>query len=248
MTSLAHDLQNDDRLPKLRKLYKTLGEDVAQGDAAIPNLFLLLLRATADKVIDLSKDAAGQDEFARAYGAFVTAKNNRAVFDRSDDSTKVQISKLRRAGVLGTKATFDPVYAMDKFIEVHKDLPVEAIKPAYTAFVDFAREQAKLDEIMDEDAMKAIAFKNPPKDKTLEKALEQIKKLTEKLITGENNAGLKCQDPDLITADEFIGSALKNVMTLRTDAEDEAKLEEIYARRADKANPVKAIEFSQAAE
>ena len=93
------------------------------------------------------------------------------------------------------------------------------LKPTYASFVDLAREQNALDDAMDDSEIEAVMRKNPPKDTTLEQELKAIHKKVEKLISGDNKAGVKDQSSELIQAEELLRTRLAAL--LEKNARDE---------------------------
>jgi hypothetical protein len=241
MTSLEHDTQNDTRLSDFMSVVRELGRDAAMGKDALPNLAISFVRAVSDQVIDLAKDQNGDDGAARVFKAYAASEGKKAVHDRTETGLKANISKLRQLGNFASNPKWDAVDVLNKAHTIRQDAKRDDIdvKPAYAAFVDVAREQLKQDdELTDAQLFAAVTKTDNSREVTLEKELTAIHKKMEKLITGENSNQLKDQSPELIQAHELIGQRLAALMTAKQQAEDDAKLEEIYARRAAAAQPI----------
>lgn len=238
-TSVEHDASvNDTRFSDFMSNVREFGRAEAAGKDALPMLTVAVVRAVADGVVDLDKDSDGNDAAARIYTAYAQAKTKKAVHERTDNGLKANISKLRQIITFAGNPKYDAVDVLNRAIVRRKEMEEQEIdvKPAYAAYVDVARAQNKQDDPLTDEQITECVGKAPPRDKTLEGELEKIQKAIDKIITGENPHGIKDQSSELVQAHELIGARLAALMQARQDAEDDAKLAEIEARRAARNN------------
>jgi hypothetical protein len=242
MTSLVHDTTNDNRLSDFNAQVRELGRDAAAGKDSLPNLAMAFARAVVDGVIDPAKDASGKDGAARVFDLYAQAEGKKAVHDRTEGGLKANVSKLRQIQNAASNPKWDFVDVLNRAHTIRQDYKRCEIdvKPAYAAFVDVAREQQKFDDALTDMQIADVVKKGESsKEVTLEGELKRIQKKVEKIITGElkdhTGAPLKDQSPELIQVQELINQRLAALMTTKQDEEDEAKLAEIMARRAQRA-------------
>jgi len=226
---------NDTRLSDFMSQVRELGRDEAMGKDSLPKLAVAFVRAVADGVLEMGKDTDGNDGAARVYYDYVKSKTKKQIHDRSDAGLKANISKLRQIGIFAGNPKWDAVEVFNKAFTIRADHEKDdiAVKPAYAAFVDVAREQLKQDDQLTDGQIGAtVMATSKTKEVTLEGQLQKAHKILEDIITGENKHGLKDQSTEVLQAAECISVRLAALMTVKQTAEDEKILAEIAARRA----------------
>lgn len=240
-TGLAHNANvNDTRLSDFLASVREFGRDAASGKDALPKLAISVVSAAADGVIDQAKDQDGKDGATRIFEEYTRAEGKKAIHNRSPESVKAQVSKLRQLINFGSNPKFDGVEVINEAFEVRTRFMDEGIevKPAYAAYVDVAREQLKQDTQLTTNQIESVVAKSTaPKETSLEKVYQKMQKDLESIITGEGKgslAGLKDDAPEIEQMHELIGQRLAKIMQAKLDAEDDAKLAEateILSRR-----------------
>lgn len=232
--NLTHSSTNDTRLADYMKTVREDGRLRAQGRDSLPNLGIRFIRAVADEVLDIAKDADGMDAAARIFTEFANSDNNKSVHDRSPDSVKAQISKLRALQKFASNPKWDAVQVGNDVIAAIEDYRKDQIdtKSTYAALVDVAREQLKSDTQLTASEIGVLVLPTTAvKEVTLESKLEKIAKAIEEVITGENKDNIKDQSPELMQAGELVNTRRKELLQLATKAADDKTLAEIAARR-----------------
>lgn len=220
--NLEHSSTNDTRLQDFMGVVRDLGRDEAMGKDALPKLAVAFVRAVVDGVIDMGKDSDGNDGAARVYFDYVKAKTKKQIHDRSDAGLKANISKLRQIGTFAASPKWDAVSVFNRAFTIRADHEKDdiAVKPAYAAFVDVAREQLKQDqELTDGEIGAVVMASSKTKEVTLEGQLQKAHKILEDIITGENKHGIKDQSQEVISAAEQISARLAALMTKRQQDE-----------------------------
>ena len=233
--SLEHDTQNDTRLSDFMGAVRELGRDSAAGKDSLPNLAVAFARAVCDGVIDVAKDSTGRDGAARVFEAYAGAEGKKAVHDRTEAGLKANISKLRQIQTAAGNPKWDFVDVLNRAHTIRQQAKRDDIdvKPAYSAFVDTAREQLKHDEALDDAMIFATVTKTEStKEITLEGQLKKAGKILEDIITGEKWPHIKDQSPEVLAACEQIAARLACLMVAKQTEEDDKKLAEIMERRA----------------
>lgn len=237
--NLTHSSTNDTRLETFMSDVREYGRDSAVGKDALPKLAFRFIRAVADEVLDMGKDAVGDDGAARVFKTYASSEGKKQIHDRSSDSVKAQNSKLRTIGKAASNPKWD-------FVQVSNDLQVAIqdykksgidTKPTYAALVDVAREQLKSDTQLtyDEIAVLCLPTTKEPKEVTLESKLEKIQKQLEDVITGEDKDGLQDQSSEIAIAAENLGIRRGQLLQLAQAAADDKAQAELDARRAARA-------------
>jgi hypothetical protein len=231
---LTHSATNDTRLADYMKTVREDGRLRAQGRDSLPNLGLRFIRAIADEVLDIAKDSDNNDAAARVFTEFANADGNKSVHDRSPDSVKAQISKLRALQKFASNPKWDAVGVANDVVCAIADYKKDAIdtKSTYAALVDVAREQLKSDQQLTSAEIGVLVLPTSNvKEVTLESKLNKIAKAMEEVITGENKDAIKDQSPELMQAAELVNTRIKDLMLLAQTAADNKVLAEIAARR-----------------
>jgi ribosomal protein S17 len=215
-TTLEHSATNDTRLEDFMKEVREWGRDEAMGKDALPKLAVAFVRAVADGVIDMTKDIDGSDGAARVYMDYVKAKTKKQVHDRTDAGLKANISKLRQIGAFAGNPKWDAVDIFNRAFTIRADHEKDdiAVKPAYAAFVDVAREQLKQDDpLTDAEIGGVVMSTTKTKEVTLEGQLAKAHKILEEIITGENKHGIKDQSSEVLQAAECLSVRMAALMT-----------------------------------
>ncbi|WP_454627737.1 hypothetical protein [Bradyrhizobium cenepequi] len=213
--NLEHNPTNDTRLSDFMTQVRDLGRDEAMGKDALPKLAVAFVRAVVDGVVDMAKDADGNDGAARVYIDYVKAKTKKQVHDRTDAGLKANISKLRQIGTFAGNPKWDAVDVFNRAFTIRADHEKDdiSVKPAYAAFVDVAREQLKQDQALTDAEIGAVVMTtSKTKEVTLEGQLQKAHKILEEIITGENKHGIKDQSTEILQAAEQISVRLAALM------------------------------------
>lgn len=196
----------DDLVKETRKL----GTEKAEGDDSLAKLFLRVVRASAEGIIDLTKNKHGDgvDDARFLFSTFANSVAKKSVHERTQNGMKANVSKLRQAVVVGSLTTCDPIDLYNRVPTLLRGLQNadEKVQPAFAAYVSVARAQINAakngDGDLSDDEIKSAMRKAEAEEPTLEKFLASEVKRMEKAISGEN--GFKCQDPRLINAFEQV--------------------------------------------
>jgi hypothetical protein len=233
---MTHDNSvNDTRLSDFMGTVRELGRDAAAGKDSLPNLAVAFTRAICDGVIDVAKDATGDDGAARVFKTYAAAEGKKAIHDRTEAGLKANISKMRQIQNAANNPKWDFVDVLNRAHTIRQQARADDIdvKPAYAGFVDVAREQLKHDEALDDAMIFATVTKTvSEKEVTLEGQLKKASKILEDIITGEKHPHIKDQSPEILAAAEQINARLAALMTVKQTEEDDKKLAEIMARRS----------------
>lgn len=233
--NLTHNpTQNDTRLDDFMKEVREFGRDSASGKDALPNLAHKFIRAVADGVVEMAKDADGDDGAARVFKTYAASEGKKQVHDRTEAGLKANISKFRQIGNFAGNPKWDAVHVANQTHVIRQDHKKDGIdvKPAYAALVDVAREQLKQDtQLTDGEIGALVMTTSKVKEVTLEGQLEKAHKILEDLITGEGKHGLKDQSPELLQAAEQIQVRQRALSQMMQKNKDDAVLAEIAARR-----------------
>lgn len=212
-------LVNDTRFADLNKLVVKLGKDAADGVDALPKLALAVATAAFDRVIDLEpkhavtrdKKSINVDDADILYDVYQKADGKKQFGDYKTTSRKAQVSKLRAI----VKAGLNPNCELPKVLihaaELRNQMAEQKTKvlPAYPAFVQVAREQAELDRPMTDDELREAIAKPQTDAASVVDYVTRAKNVLDKLITGENADGVKCQDENVLKAFEALNSFLQ---------------------------------------
>ena len=216
--NLEHSSTNDTRLSDLMGVVRDLGRDEAMGKDALPKLAVAFVRAVVDGVVDMAKDTDGNDGATRVYCDYVRAKTKKQVHDRSDAELKTNISKLRQIETFAESPKWDAVSVFNRACTIRADHVKDdiAVKPAYAAFVDVAREQLKQDqEPTDGEICAMVMTTSKAKKVTLEGQLQKAHKVLKDIITGGNKHDIKDQSAEVLRAAEQLSARLAALMTRR---------------------------------
>lgn len=245
-TALSHNSSvNDTRLSDFMASVREFGRDAASGKDALPKLAISVVSAAADGVIDMGKDADGKDGATRIFEEYARAEGKKAIHNRSPESVKAQVSKLRQLLNFGSNPKWDAVEVINEAFEVRGKFMDEGIevKPAYAAYVDVAREQLKQDSQLTTNQIESVVAKSPNiKETSLEKVYQKMQKQLEDIITGEGKgqlAGLKDDAPEVEQMHELVTQRLAKLMQAKQDADDDALLaraQEILSARGTSSN------------
>lgn len=232
--NLTHGATNDTRLKDYMATVREDGRLRAQGRDSLPNVAIRFIRAVADEVIDTAKDADGMDAAARVFTAFADADGAKSVHDRSPDSVKAQISKLRALQKFASNPKWDAVQVGNDVVIAIEDYRKDQIdtKSTYAALVDVAREQLKSDTQLTSSEIGVLVLPTTNvREVTLESKLEKIAKQIEEVVTGENKDNIMDQSPELNQAYELVKERSKQLLAMSTKNADDKVLAEIAARR-----------------
>lgn len=216
--AIATHGQNDKRHADLMKQITKLGEEASLGKDSLPKLAHAVVRAAADKVINLEdKDKNGNDAAAQIYERYVKAESNKAIHEHSSGGKKANVSKLRQLISMGAMSSIDGAEVMQAAFEARERLMAEnqKVKAAYPFYVDVAREQLKTDVALTDTQLEEIAAKGEAKEKTLEGELGKILKSLESLVSGENRDKLQDDDELTMAAFEAVRERVEKFATLR---------------------------------
>lgn len=192
----------DDLVKETRKL----GTEKAEGDDSLAKLFLRVVRASAEGIIDLTKNKHGDgvDDARFLFSTFANSVAKKAVHERTQNGMKANVSKLRQGVVVGSLTTCDPIDLYNRVPTLLRGLQNadEKVQPAFAAYVSVARAQISAakngDGDLSDDEIKSAMRKAEAEEPTLDRFLQSEVKRIEKVISGE--AGFKCQDQRLLDA------------------------------------------------
>lgn len=217
-TKTEAPLVNDTRFADLNKLVNKLGKDAADGVDALPKLALAVATAAFDRVIDLEpkhpvirdKKSINVDDADMLYDVYQRADGKKQFGDYKTTSRKAQVSKLRAIVKAGLNPNCEFPKVLDNAAKIRNTMAEQKTKvlPAYPAFVQVAREQAELDRPMTDDELREAVAKPQSDAATVVDYVTRAKNVLDKLITGENADGVKCQDESVLKAFEALNSFL----------------------------------------
>lgn len=209
-------MANDNRYTKIKAYARTLGEDKAKGEDALPKLAVAIVKAAAEGYItgvknikSARKDDEGNvimlDHVGELYEEYMEKAGTKAVHERSEDSIDVQISKARKFYELGALPLVDGIVVIDKchefYTEVNGVKKNKLSKGAYLFYQDVAKAQCHKDNrdaILSDEAIKALMWKPEAGEKTVEGELKRALKILDDLVKGAGKQ--KLQDNDERTA------------------------------------------------
>jgi hypothetical protein len=215
MNATVHTLKNDTRLEEFEQFVKDQGKASAMGDEALPVFAIGFVRAVYDGVVDVAKDANGDDASTRYFKKYAAAEGKKKFHDRSTNSQKAQVSKLKQLEKAASNPKFDFVDVLNRGVTIRQQAVKDGIevKSPFPAYVDLAREQLKQDDELTDDVIYSTVVKSDTtKEKTLEGELKAIAKKLEKIVTGENADGIIDQSPEVLVAAEQINQRIKSLM------------------------------------
>ncbi len=218
MTALAHNLANDTREEEFDAFTKKKGGEHAVGNEALASWAIGFVRAVADGVFPIAKDANGEDAATRKFKLYATAKGKKAFHDRSEGSQKAQVSKLRQLMNAAAHSKFDFVDVLNRGVTIRQEAIDNGIevKSPYPAYVDLAREQLKQDDELSDEQIYAIVCKNEvTREVTVEGQLKKAYKILEDLIAGEKHPGVQDQTPEVLMAAEQLHTRITTLVTKR---------------------------------
>lgn len=186
------------------------GKDSGKGAAALPRLGLRVIRAAADGLISNEKPKDGtKSDAVRIYEKYAEQDSKHA--EHSKGGMKANAAKLNALIGLGCMTTVDGVEVADRAVALREKMEGEDLKPKalFAGLVDVARAQMEEDQPLTDDAIMGALGKTV-KDKTLEDEWNSIYKKVEKLVTGENPAGIKDDSDRAMKIAEQINEHIKN--------------------------------------
>jgi len=229
MTTMVNDMRKQD----LFKLATSLGKDEGEGKNARPSFGKAAFLAAADGVILSGK---GEDDVFKLYGNYLrgltTKFSHAGMADRSDKSTKVQVSKLRQHVIVGgmpmfstardggtSKAAEQFIVLVDARIAALADASEKAV-PIYDKFCSVMRAQrakvkAGTPEPLTQDEIDAAITS---KGKTAEE-LSMVRQVYKKLIALSEEKLCEGSAEYLLAAAKVL---LPRVAILEADSEDDA--------------------------
>lgn len=211
-------LTNDKRKSDFMKQIGKLGEEAALGRDALPKLAHAVVKAVADGFIDINeKDDKGNDAATLVYEKYTSMETKKALHERSAGGKKANISKLRQLMQMGAMTTIDPVEIMQNAYEAREAMIADdnKVKSSYAFYVDVARSQLTKTGPLGQRELEALAMKDTPEPKELEKVLQSIYNKLEGLVSGENRDNLKDDDALTEAALQAIKERLDKLATLR---------------------------------
>lgn len=230
VTTQADAAKNDTRLDDFETFVKDQGKAWAAGDDAMPAFAVGFIRAVYDSVIDVNKDANGDDAAARYFKKLCAVKGKKAFHDRTEQSIKSQGSKVRQLQKAASNPKWDFVDVNNRGITIRQQAIKDGIevKSPFPAMVDLAREQLKYDDELDDAMIFAVVTKTEvTKEVTLEGQLKKAAKILEDIITGEKYPGVHDNSPEVHVASEQLTARLNDIVSLRVKEEALAKASDL---------------------
>lgn len=217
MTTLAHNLQNDQRFDDLLKRARDFGTASGTAKDVQIKFGLALVDAAYEGVIDMTPDkhGKGEDDALKLCAEYAIHSRGATQFFVGSDSAKVQIAKARTCIKLGgwTKGgRGEPINTVNQLMAIRRKLRADpnvagSLDDAYSTLLRYARAQLKLDALMATAELTDFCMKPTPKPKTVEKKLKAIKKEIDKLISGVGGVQFTC--PEFEAASKYVGESVR---------------------------------------
>lgn len=217
MTTLAHNLQNDQRFDDLLKRARDFGTASGTAKDVQIKFGLALVDAAYEGVIDMTPDkhGKGEDDALKLCAEYAIHSRGATQFFVGSDSAKVQIAKARTCIKLGgwTKGgRGEPINTVNQLMAIRRKLRADpnvagSLDDAYSTLLRYARAQLKLDALMATAELTDFCMKPTPKPKTVEKKLKAIKKEIDKLISGVGGVQFTC--PEFEAASKLVGESVR---------------------------------------
>jgi hypothetical protein len=213
---------NDTRLADFKAFVREKAKEAALGGDALPAFAIGFVRAVYDGVIDVAKDANGEDAATRWFKEYSAIQGKKAFHDRSKASQKVQISKFKQLQDAASNPKYDFVDVLNRAITIRQtaiDDDIE-VKSPFPAYVDCAREQKKLDDEMDDAMIFATVTKTEStREVTVEGQLKKAQKIIDDLIAGEKNPGVMDNSPEVMQVGELLNTRIADIIKLQSERE-----------------------------
>ena len=113
---------NDTRYAEFMGEIREFGRNAAMGRDSPPMVAHAFVRAIVDGVLDPAKDSNGDDAAARVFQEDAKAKGEKSVHDRSEESLKANVSKLRQLQKAAEQSKFDLVDVMNRAFTIRDRL------------------------------------------------------------------------------------------------------------------------------
>lgn len=214
MNATVHTLKNDTRLEEFEQFVKDQGKASAMGDEALPVFAIGFVRAVYDGVIDVAKDANGDDASTRYFKKYAAAEGKKKYHDRSQGSQKAQVSKLKQLEKAASNPKFDFVDVLNRAVTIRQQAVKDGIdvKSPFPAYVDIAREQLKVDDELTDDVIYATVIKSDTtKEKTTVGELKRAQKIIDDVIAGEKYPGVHDNSAEVMIAGEQLAERIKTL-------------------------------------
>ena len=203
-----------------------LGEQHGKGkDTQIKSL-LTVLSLGYHNTFDLkpNKHADGVDDATRFAEAYVKAQGTATVFDAKAMNQAKLISTLRTAIKLGQwpkGGNGEPLATVNNLMSMRQKLRINPLErkrldDAANTFLRYARQQIKLDQLLDDQQLKEFCYKPVTTERTAEQIIETARDQLTKLIKGEAANGTAHDNHQLVVqARNLLTDRLKVIATAR---------------------------------
>jgi hypothetical protein len=209
-----------DRNAFFRSVVK-LGETEGTGRDALIKVGFAAQEAAANGLINMDKDPhTKQDDAHLISEKFVEGSGRTGVY--ATNSKKVQASKIRAFIKLGLHGPSDGgLDTSARFTKLHKEqVAAKAnVYPAFEAAVAMARVQCKTDRALTNDEIVESIQKQSKADKDAVEVAESIRKMLEKLISGERPDGVQTQHQKVLDAESALADYVKEMTVSNQQAQ-----------------------------
>jgi hypothetical protein len=210
-----------DRNAFFRSVVK-LGETEGTGRDALIKVGFASQEAAANGLISLDKDPHTKQDDAQLISEKFVEGSGRAGQYSTSGSKKVQASKLRAFIKLGLHGPSDGgLDTSARFVKLHKEAVTQKsnVYPAFEAAVAMARVQCKTDRALTDDEIVESIQKQSKADKDAVEVAESIRKMLEKLISGERPDGVQTQHQKVLDAESALADYVKEMTVSNQQAQ-----------------------------
>lgn len=210
-----------DRKSFLKQVEK-IAETEGQGRDAKVKVFLATQEAAANGLISLDKDPHTKQDDAHVINDHYVAASGRSGQYSSVSSKKGNAAKFRTAIKLGLHGPSEGgLDASARAIKIIKDQSAAGanIYPAFEALVAMARVQVKTDRALTDAEITESIQKQSRADKDAVEVAESIRKMLEKLITGDRPDHVQTQHAKVMEAEACLAEYVKEMTTETQKAE-----------------------------
>lgn len=213
---------NDTRFRQFMNDVRKLARDGQRGADSLPKLGIMLVRASKDGILDFeTKRPKGESAVKDVYMDYRATQIELKGLGtpQGADSIASQVSKLKGFADLGRQTKVDGEEEMDRIVARRKAIVASDVKarPVYDSYVRAVRATNQMVEkegrALTDEEIDAQLVPDAKEARTVQDVMEHVSRLLEALVSGEGKgtmAGLKCQDDDVITAQEHVSKWLAN--------------------------------------
>jgi hypothetical protein len=193
-----------------------LGTLAARGADTQVQFYVTVHEAAFMGSIDSTKDkhGTGIDDATKLTEAYVKARTKASVFDHKAPNQRKAVSCVRSMVKLGLWPHGNSQQVLNDYLNIRAKLranPMSAkrLDDAANAVLRLARRQVKEKSELDKQSLEAMLYKPVSEQRTVEEAIESLRKQTLNLLHGKS--GLLDQSPLLKKAAQAFGDRLKEI-------------------------------------